>query len=95
MDCPYCNARLIDDGVYGYLCAHQSGEVLGTIYKCPNRDGFDSDEEAQEYLNFSEQTLEDLGLDSLGEVSCDSSMHHVSGSFYTDKQDNLHNGYPC
>jgi hypothetical protein len=29
------------------------------------------------------------------EIVCDSSCHHVSGSFYTDESGELHEGYPC
>jgi len=29
------------------------------------------------------------------DVTCESSSHSVCGSFYTDKQENLHVGYPC
>ncbi|MEK6832735.1 MAG: hypothetical protein AABY32_01695 [Nanoarchaeota archaeon] len=27
--------------------------------------------------------------------SCDSELFSVAGSFYTDRQGNLHEGYPC
>ena len=95
MECPFCNAEMSDCGAWGYLAAHQSGEVLGHTFKCPNAEGFESDEEAKAYLLKEGETLESLGLGSLEELTCPSSMHHVSGSFYTDKQENLHEGYPC
>ncbi|MCP4987224.1 MAG: hypothetical protein GY928_14595 [Colwellia sp.] len=95
MECPICNAELTHEDTWGYLAAHQSGEIMGQIYRCPNHEGFDSEEEASEYLKETNQTLEDLDCETWEELTCDSSMHHVSGSFYTDKQDNLHEGYPC
>jgi hypothetical protein len=95
MECPFCNAELEDNGPWGYLASHQSGEVLGYIFKCPNAEGFDDEESAMEYLFESDETLESLGLSSWEELTCPSSMHNVSGSFYTDKQGELHEGYPC
>ena len=38
---------------------------------------------------------EGMGEEMNDDESCDSSMHHVPGSFYTDTQGNLHEGYPC
>ncbi len=95
MNCPYCNATLNAEGPYGYLASHQSGEVLGYIYRCPNHEGFEVEESANTYLELIGSTLENLGLTSWEELSCDSYVHNVSGSFYTDKQNNLYLGYPC
>lgn len=95
MECPNCNAELEYNCQYGYLASHQSGEVLGNIYTCPNHEGFDTKEEAETYLAEIGETVESLNLVEWEEVTCDSSMYHVSGSFYTDKNDNLHEGYPC
>lgn len=95
MECPICGSELYYNGPWGYLASHQSGEVLGHTYTCENADGFDSEIAVNDYLERTDQTLEDLGVEEWFEVTCDSSMHHVSGSFYTDKQNNLHNGYPC
>lgn len=67
MECPECGAELEWQDVYGYFAAHQSGEKVGDIYKCPNAE----------------------------DETCDSCMHFVSGSFYTDEYGNLHAGYPC
>lgn len=69
MNCPICGAELEYHDQYGYLLAHQSGEVLGEIYKCPN------------------------GAEQDG--TCDSESFHVAGAFYTDRQGNLNEGYPC
>jgi len=95
MECIYCEHELTHQDTWGFLAAHQSGEVKGQIYSCLNADGFDTEEDVIEYLGKTEQTMEELECDTWEDVKCDSSMHHVSGSFYTDKQDNLHEGYPC
>lgn len=58
----------------------------GDIYKCPNHEGFATPEEAQAY----EPEAKDWQ-----EVVCHSAVHYVSGSFYTDRAGNLHDGYPC
>lgn len=95
MECPHCNAELLDEGVYGFLASHQSGEVLGRIYRCPNHEVFEDEESANEFLRVTERTIKDLGVSEWSEISCDSCVNSVSGSFYTDKQGNLHEGYPC
>src|ERR1017187_8897416 len=87
MECTYCGAELEDQGPWGYLALHQSGEVLGRVYKCPNSEGFQSDDEAKMYIGEYKTPLED--------AVCESGLHRVSGCFYTDKNDNLHTGYPC
>lgn len=95
MECPYCGSELIDEGAWGYLASHQSGEVLGRVYRCTKHEGFESEDEASDFLKNAERTMEDLGVDCWEDVTCDSCMHSVSGSFYTDKQGNLNDGYPC
>ncbi len=95
MECPICGSELMGEGPWGYLASHQSGEVLGYTYRCPNHEGFETEELANDFLVRTERTIEDLGVTDWEEITCDSSMHSVSGSFYTDKQDNLHDGYPC
>lgn len=95
MQCPICGSELRYNGPWGYLASHQSGEVLGHTYTCQNADGFESEEEVNYFLEQSNQTLEDLGVTEWEEATCDSSMHHVSGSFYTDQQNTLREGYPC
>ena len=94
MECPICNGELINEGPWGYLALHQSGEILGYVYKCENHEGFIDEESVNEFLRITNRTLEDMGVDTWEEVTCDSSMHSVSGSFYTDKQENLHEGFP-
>lgn len=95
MECPYCDSGLIDEGEYGFIARHQSGEVLGRIYRCPNHEGFIDEQEAVDYLFRSDTTMSELGITDPNDICCDSCAHHVSGSFYTDKNGNLHNGYPC
>ena len=95
MKCPYCDSALTYEEEYGYLAPHQTGEVLGYIYKCPNSEGFDSEKEANEYLDLIGETLETMGVESWEELTCYSSVFHVCGSFYTDKYGELHEGYPC
>lgn len=95
MNCTYCGCELEDQGPYGYLASHQSGEVLGRVFKCVNNDGFQNEVEVADYLERTGQKLEDLNVDRWEDATCDSGMHHVSGSFYTDKNNNLHVGYPC
>ncbi len=99
--CPYCGAELEYDDTYGI--GNQSAQEkygygwrkLGTIYRCPNHEGFETEEEAMEYLHTSNLTMEELGIESWEEIMCESSCHHVSGSFYDDENGNLREGYPC
>lgn len=96
MECTYCNAELTHEDTYGkYLGNAEFGEIHGEIYRCPNHVGFDTEEEANEYLKLSDETLKSLECESWDEVVCSSSVHHASGSFYTDKDGNLYEGYPC
>lgn len=107
MECPYCGAELEYEDYYGhYQHANHYWEYPqswiekeGEIYHCPNHEGFKSLENVLEYINGNENDLElylkDHGLDSWEEVVCESSINHVSGSFYTDRSGNLHDGYPC
>jgi len=81
--CPHCNAELRHEDTY---FRNFMRERLGDIYRCPNHEGFPSEEEAREF---------DPETTDWTEIVCHSAVHHVSGSFYTDKQDNLHEGYPC
>lgn len=97
MECPYCGTELIWHDYYGkrqyaehyYIYPQSWIEKQGDIYKCPNSDYFEDIDEAQEYKN----NHPELGDINLEEVQCDSVIHN--GYFYTDKHDNLHEGYPC
>lgn len=96
MNCPCCNYELIHEDSYGkYLSDPQHREIYGDIYRCPNHEGFSDEESAMEYLESIGETLESLKYEDWMEVICESSIHHVSGSFYTDINGNLFSGYPC
>lgn len=98
MDCPYCGAELVWDD---YWMRGVGGNKEGDIYRCPNSEGFDSYEDAEDYaINMCEcDTLEELlgkeGLECWENITCGSSMFSVCGSFYTDKSGELFEGYPC
>ncbi len=91
MDCPFCGAELeYEDTWFNGL--PRDGDKQGEIYRCPNHEGFQSEEEARAYNEENDSEFKD---DWWEEIVCYSATHHVSGSFYTDKNGNLHNGYPC
>jgi hypothetical protein len=103
MECPYCGAELIYDEEYG-TGRHESFygtagngihypstyKKIGDIYYCPNREGFENINEAEQYKNSPE------GIDQQElrneDVICDSST--FNRFFYTDSNDNLKEGYP-
>ena len=92
MECPCCGSPLEYRDTYGRLAAHQDGQVLGYIYRCPiAEEGFLSEEDALKYVAENSDAAEDNWED----VRCLSALHHVSGSWYSDLQENLHAGYPC
>lgn len=102
MECPYCGAELEWEDSYGnsdYIIHGDESGKAGDIYRCPNHEGFKDAEAVLEYIDGNDDDLEeyckDCCLKGWEEVTCDSSMHGVSGSFYTDRQDNLYEGYPC
>ena len=57
MECPNCGGELLDEGAWGYLASHQSGEVLGRTYRCPNHEGFETEELAKEFLKNTKRTM--------------------------------------
>lgn len=87
-ECPFCEAELVHEDSYGRVAAHQDGKIFGQIYKCPNAQGFQTKEAALNYESSGD-------LENWEDITCESSVHHVSGSFYTDLNDNLQEGYPC
>ena len=101
IECPYCGAELIYEDTYGI--GNQSAQEkygygwnkLGTIYRCPNHEGFENEEGAIEYMNKNDATFESWSVGCWEEIVCESSCHRVSGSFYDDDRGNLHEGYPC
>lgn len=93
MECPYCGAELIQTDTWGYLARHQSGEVLGEIYECPNHDGFENKEEFETFLRETNQLIEDLGVEKWEDACCENAQG--TRHYYTDKCGDLHEGYPC
>lgn len=93
MECPYCLAELVYEDSYGSRLELDRGTPKGHIYRCPNHSGFESEEAAAAY--FKEVEGREPSPEELEHVCCDSSVHHVSGMFYTDASGQLHNGYPC
>lgn len=90
--CTYCGSELLDEGAYGRLMSHQDGKVLGRIYRCPNHEGFESEDDKTHFMSESGEKPEVGDEESF---CCPSAMHSVSGGFYTDTSDNLLEGYPC
>ena len=90
MECPYCEAELIYHDYYGKRDYNTLSGIrrTGDIFKCPNHDGFDIEEEAREYASF-----DDIEYDDWEEIVCNSAT--FNGYFYTDKSGNLREGYPC
>jgi hypothetical protein len=85
-DCPICGAPLTHEDSYGRIRGGFMEEKRGDIYRCPNHQGFPTPEAALAY---------EPSAANWEEVVCDSAVHHVSGSFYTDQSGRLHEGYPC
>lgn len=111
MECPYCGRELDCTDHYGtgrpeyYYETASNGvyypstyQKLGDIYSCGNASGFESKEEAMQYISVeSEKDLEkyirDNGLESWEEIVCESEI--FNGNYYTDSNENLYEGYPC
>lgn len=92
MECPYCGCELEQIDIYGRLALHQDGKIIGEIYECPNKEGFEYEEEAIEYLESINETLESLGLESYEELQCE---NEHGNAFYHTMNDELYEGYPC
>lgn len=73
----------------GYYSEPSNYKVLGEIYRCPNSEGFEDEQEAIEYAKNNGIEFADPS-----EIVCDSNCHRVSGSFYTENNE-LKEGYPC
>ena len=97
MECPYCNTELEQIDSFGnsnYILRGDQNGKSGDIFKCPNHEGFEDDSDTEAYLELIGEEIP-LNIDAVREVVCESSVHHVSGSFYTDRNGDLQNGYPC
>lgn len=97
MECPYCGAELIQIDEFGnreYIC-RGIGERTGDIYKCPNVNEFECKEDAERFLEITEQNIDEFDVEDWTELCCDSNMQN--GHFYTylNKEDDLREGYPC
>lgn len=95
MECPYCWAELQYSTSYGnkeYIIRWTAPKTWD-IYYCENADWFSTNEEAEKYLIDNGQVLWDD--ESLEDVKCDSNCFNVIWSFYTDRNWNLHEGFPC
>jgi len=90
MQCSHCQAELVYEDTY-FLGPVSNGNKLGEIYRCPNHEGFATEEEAREY----QSGTNDGQPEDWEEIVCLSAVYNVSGTFYTDLQGNLHEGYPC
>jgi hypothetical protein len=90
MECPYCGAELEYDDYYGHYLGNNQWDKQGDIYKCPNCEGFSNEQEALKFIDIN--GYEDY-YDTWEDIVCDSEC--FNGFFYTDKQGNLHEGYPC
>jgi hypothetical protein len=90
--CEHCGAELVYSDSYGRFQGGQMTDKAGDIYRCPNHEGFSSEEEARAYE--AEGGDGEVTVDWT-EITCHSSVHHVSGSYYTDRAGRLHPGYPC
>lgn len=93
MECPYCGAELVYEDSYGSIQELNRGTPKGHIYRCPNHQGFADPESARAYFIDVEQR--EPSEEELAEYTCGSSVHHVSGSFYTEPSGRLRDGYPC
>jgi hypothetical protein len=93
MECTYCEVELEQKDSYGnheYICHGDINGKSGDIFRCPNHEGFENKELAIEYAEAN-----NIEYNDWEEIVCDSACHSVSGSFYTDRQGNLYEGYPC
>lgn len=111
MECPYCGAELICTDHYrtgipeSYYGTAANGiyypstySKQGDIYKCPHNEGFEDVESVKEYLGLKnsdelEEYMIQENIKDWEEIICESACSN--GSFYTDNNDELHDGYPC
>jgi len=84
MECPYCDSELEQIDTW-WLGIPGKGKRMGGIYVCPVGSG-------QDEKPMAERVAERLRY---GYDGCPSAVFSVAGSFYTDKNGELHEGYPC
>ncbi|MGF2714283.1 hypothetical protein ACQUY5_18665 [Bacillus cereus] len=96
MECPYCGGSLDYNttwytGLYGREDYHERG----IVYKCPNWQKFNDEEERQAYIEKNKiQVGKDQEFESVEEVIC-KSHNECNGDFYTDGSAELIQGNPC
>ena len=98
MECPYCGVEMNCSDYYGktkhsehyWIYPHSWIEKEGDIYKCPNCEGFEEKDQAIEYAK--DNNIE-YNEDEWEYIVCESGI--FNGYFYTDRNGNLHEGYPC
>jgi len=73
-----------------YLYPRSWIEKEGDIYKCPNCEGFEEKDQAIEYAKHNNIEYNE---DEWEYIVCESRI--LNGYFYTDRNGNLHEGYPC
>ncbi|PGT89906.1 hypothetical protein [Bacillus thuringiensis] len=95
MECPCCGAELeYHEYYYRGIAGTESFEKLGDIFKCPNFEGFEDQEEAKAYVESNNIEIgEEKDFETLEEVTCESATH--GGFFYEDPSGDLQEGYPC
>jgi len=95
MECPYCGCELVQTDWYGYKVYGEHywipdhWEKTGDIFTCSHHEGFDTKEEVIEYMAEDEN----FQLEDWEGICCFSDT--FNGNFYTDKNGNLEEGYPC
>tara|TARA_Y100001956_G_scaffold48961_1_gene47609 strand:- start:6963 stop:7280 length:318 start_codon:yes stop_codon:yes gene_type:complete len=102
-ECPYCESELTQVDTWGVGLWWHGGKPEGEIYKCPNHEQFETPEDAFLYwdnnvkdVHSDWEGFEDGWNEELWDTfGCESNCHYVSGSFYTDRNGELHEGYPC
>lgn len=91
MECIYCQAELLHYDSYGnreYVIYGNPDGKVGEIYKCNNSEGFENECDAVAYAE-----ERNIDYDKWEDLCCESSVS--GGYFYTDRHENLHEGYPC
>lgn len=90
MECPYCNGELIYHDYYGKRLGREDELIEGEIFKCPNYEDFENKNIAISYAIQNNIEYDELDWEY---IMCKSST--FNGSFYTNSNDELKEGYPC
>lgn len=87
MECTYCGSELGCVDFYGKGLGSDFRKE-GDIYKCVNWEGFETKEEAEKYALDN-----DISYKNWEDLVCDSEA--FSGFYYTDRNGDIYEGYPC